>query len=128
KKAFQFRGGGISFGPVLRSHEFDLQKKVRKLGLKMALTAKLKEGNLLIVDSLQYDENIKTKDFIKRFADINSALFIDSKKNENLLRAVSNIVRYDCLPQIGANVYDIIRKDKLIISVDAIKELESRLI
>ncbi|MDR3031096.1 MAG: 50S ribosomal protein L4 [Holosporales bacterium] len=128
KKAAQFRGGGIIFGPVLRSHEFSLQKKVRSLGLKMALSAKAKEGNIIIVDSLKHDEKIKTKDFVKRFSDVKSALFIDSQKNANVLSAVSNIVCFDYIPQIGANVYDILRRDKLVISADAVKELEGRLI
>ncbi len=127
RKAVQFRGGGIVFGPVLRDHGFDLQKKIRKLGLKMALSAKAKSGDLLIVDSLQYDDKVKTKDFLNRFNGFKSALFIDSLKNENVLMALSNIVGYDFLPQIGANVYDIVRREKLILSVDAVKELEGRL-
>lgn len=128
KKAVQFRGGGIVFGPVLRDHGFDLQKKVRKLGLRMALSSKAKDGNLVIVDSLQYDDRIKTKDFLARFGDSKSVLFIDSNYNDNVLNALSNVVGYDYLPQIGANVYDIVRKEKLVISVDAIKELEGRLV
>ncbi|MDR0942129.1 MAG: 50S ribosomal protein L4 [Holosporales bacterium] len=128
KKAVQFRGGGIVFGPVVRDHGFDLQKKVRKLGLKMALSAKAKDGNLIVVDSLKEDKRIKTKEFLKRFDLTKSALFVDAERNDNILYALSNIVGFDFIPQIGANVYDIIRKDKLIVSVDAIKALESRLV
>jgi large subunit ribosomal protein L4 len=128
KKAAQFRGGGIIFGPVNRDHGYDLQKKVRKLGLKMALSEKIKHGKLIIVNSLKYDERMKTKDFISKFPDMKTVLFIDSDKNENILRALSNIVGYDYIPQIGANVYDIIKKDKVVISVDAVKQLEERLI
>ena len=127
KKAAQFRHGGIVFGPVMRDHSHDLQKKVRKLGLKMALSDKAKNGNLVIVDSLRYESRIKTKDFLKRFSDTIPTLFIDSEKDENMFSAMSNIVGYDFIPQIGVNVYDILRKDKLIISVDAVKELEGRL-
>lgn len=127
KKAAQFRHGGIVFGPVMRDHSHDLQKKVRKLGLRMALSDKVKNGNLIIVDSLKYDNRIKTKDFLKRFDGKRSALFIDSDYDDNMFYAMSNIVGYDFIPQIGANVYDIIRKDKLVISVDAVKELEGRL-
>ena len=127
KKAAQFRHGGIVFGPVMRDHSHDLQKKVRKLGLRMALSDKAKNGNLVIVDSLKYDNRVKTKDFLKRFDGKQSALFIDSDYDDNMFLAMSNIVGYDFIPQIGANVYDIIRKDKLIISVDAVKELEGRL-
>jgi large subunit ribosomal protein L4 len=127
RKAPQFRGGGIAFGPVLRDHGFDIQKKVRKLGLKMALSAKMKSGDLVVVDSLKYTDKIKTKEFLSRFSGFKSALFIDTDKNENVLKALSNIIGYDFLPQIGANVYDIIRREKLILSVDAAKELEGRL-
>ena len=111
----------------MRDHSHDLQKKVRKLGLRMALSDKVKNGNLIIVDSLKYDNRIKTKDFLKRFDGKRSALFIDSDYDDNMFYAMSNIVGYDFIPQIGANVYDIIRKDKLVISVDAVKELEGRL-
>lgn len=127
KKAAQFRHGGIVFGPVMRDHSHDLQKKVRKLGLRMALSDKVKNGNLIIVDSLKYADRVKTKDFLKRFDGKRSALFIDSDYDDNMFYAMSNIVGYDFIPQIGANVYDIIRKDKLVISVDAVKELEGRL-
>lgn len=127
KKAAQFRHGGIVFGPVMRDHSHDLQKKVRKLGLRMALSDKAKNGNLLIVDSLKYADRVKTKDFLKRFDGKQSTLFIDSDYDDNMFYAMSNIVGYDFIPQIGANVYDIIRKDKLVISVDAVKELEGRL-
>ncbi len=128
KKAVQFRGGGIVFGPVLRDHSFDLQKKVRKLGLKMALSDKTLNGNLIVVDSLQYDQRVKTKEFLKRFEGIDSALFIDVNPNWEVECALSNIVNFDFVPQIGANVYDIIRKDKVVISAEAMKVLEGRLI
>lgn len=128
KKAAQFRHGGIVFGPVMRDHSHDLQKKVRKLGLRMALSDKVKNGNLVVVDSLKYDNRVKTKDFLKRFSDTQSTLFIDTDYNDNMFYAMSNIVGYDFIPQIGANVYDIVRKDRLVISVDAVKELEGRLI
>lgn len=128
KKAVQFRGGGIVFGPVLRDHGFDLQKKVRKLGLKMALSEKAKNGNLVVVDSFDVADRIKTKEFLARFGGNESALFIDVDHNDNVLYALSNIVGYDFVPQIGANVYDIVRKDKVFISVNAMKELEGRLV
>ena len=128
KKAVQFRGGGIVFGPVMRDHGYDLQKKVRKLGLRMALSEKAKNGNLVVVDSLKYDERVKTKDFLNRFDSSMSTLFIDVDYNDNMLYAMSNIAGYDFIPHIGANVYDIIRKDRLVVSVDAMKELEGRLV
>ena len=98
KKAAQFRHGGIVFGPVMRDHSHDLQKKVRKLGLRMALSDKAKNGNLVIVDSLKYEDRIKTKDFLKRFDGKQSALFIDSDYDDNMFFAMSNIVGYDFIP------------------------------
>ncbi len=127
KKAAQFRHGGIIFGPVMRDHSHDLQKKVRKLGLRMALSDKVKNGQLVVVDSLKYNDRVKTKDFLNRFSDTQSTLFIDTDYDENMFYAMSNIVGYDFIPQIGANVYDIVKKDRLIISVDAVKKLEGRL-
>jgi large subunit ribosomal protein L4 len=128
KKAPQFRGGAVSFGPVVRDHGYKLQKKVRKLGLRMALSAKAIEGNLVLVDSLKSDHRLRTKEMIERFSGIGSALFVDAVRDCNVVDALSNVVGYDFVPQIGANVYDIVRKDKLVISVDAVKELEGRLI
>ncbi|MDR0695717.1 MAG: 50S ribosomal protein L4 [Holosporales bacterium] len=129
KKAVQFRGGGIVFGPVVREHSFSITKKVRKLGLRMALSTKARSGDLVVVDTLQQKTAIKTKEFMGRFGrQAKTALFVDTEKDERILNAISNIVGYDFVPQLGANVYDIIRKEKLIISVEAIKALESRLV
>ncbi len=128
KKAVQFRGGGVVFGPVLRDHGYSLQKKVRKLGMRMALSEKVKNGNLLVVDSLKSENRLKTKDFLARFENDKSTLFIDVDYDDNMCYAMSNVVGFDFIPQIGANVYDIMRKDRLIVSVDAIKALEGRLL
>ncbi len=129
KRGAQFVGGGIIFGPVARSHAYSLPKKVRQLGLKMALSAKLKQGDLIVVDDLSLSK-AKTKDALKRFSDLKgaTALLIDGEKvNDNMRNAVANLEVFDILPQIGANVYDILRKDKLIMTVDAIKTIEARL-
>lgn len=128
KKAVQFRGGGIVFGPVLRDHGYDLQKKVRKLGMKMALSEKVKNGNLVVVDSLKSENRLKTKDFLSRFGNEKSTLFIDIDYDDNMCYAMSNIVGFDFIPQIGANVYDIMKKDRLVVSVEAMKALEGRLL
>ena len=128
KKAAQFRHGGIVFGPVLRDHGYDLQKKVRKLGMKMALSEKVKNGNLLVVDSLKSENRVKTKDFLARFGNEKSTLFIDVDYDDNTCYAMSNVVGFDFIPQIGANVYDIVKKDRVVISVDAMKALEGRLL
>jgi len=129
KRGAQFRGGGIIFGPVTRDHSFDLPKKVRKLGLRMALSEKLRNGDLIVVDELSLDE-AKTKLALKKFDHLGGAslLLIDDQiVNENLKKAVSNLHDIDILPQIGANVYDIISKEKLVMTVAAIKTLEARL-
>jgi large subunit ribosomal protein L4 len=128
KKAVQFRSGGVIFGPVNRDHGFNLQKNVRKLGLRMALSEKIMKGGLIVVDSLRYNDRIRTKDFLSRFRDVGAVLFVDSGSNENVSSALSNVVGYDYIPQIGVNVYDVMRKDKIVVSVDAVKELEGRLI
>ncbi len=128
KKAVQFRGGGIVFGPVLRDHGYSLQKKVKKLGMRMVLSEKVKNGNFLVVDSLKSENRLKTKDFLSRFGNDKSTLFIDVDYDDNMCYAMSNVIGFDFIPQIGANVYDIMRKDRLIVSVDAVKALEGRLL
>lgn len=128
KKAVQFRHGGIVFGPVVRDHSFDLQKKVRRLGLMMSLSAKARDNSLILVDSLSYDKIMKTSETQNRFKDFgNSILFVGAEQDPNFTKSISNIVGYDYIPQIGLNVYDIVRKDKIICSVDSIKALEDRL-
>ena len=127
RKAAQFRGGGIIFGPVKRDHGYSLQKKVRRLGMRVVLSNKAQTGNLIVVDSLNQG-SMKTKDFLKRFGNFPSALFIDVDKNDVFYRSMANVRGCDFLPQIGANVYDILRREKLVVSAGAIKALESRLI
>ena len=124
----QFRGGAVIFGPTPRSHAHDLPKKVRTLGLKTALSSKIAQGKLIVVDSLAADTH-KTKELIDRVSAFGSSLlFIDGiSVNENFSKAISNIPMVDCLPQQGANVYDILRRDILILSKSALESLEERL-
>ena len=125
----QFRGGGIIHGPVPRSHEHKLNKKIRKMGLRSVIADKIANDKLIIIDSLSLKE-AKTKALAAQLAAIkvNSALFIDNELvNENFGRAVSNIPHMDVLPQIGANVYDIMRRDFLVITKDAAVKLQERL-
>jgi large subunit ribosomal protein L4 len=125
----QFRGGATIFGPVVRSHAFGLQKKVRRLGLKTALSAKQGEGNLVILDAARLDEG-KTKQLRLRLAALgwDSVLIIDGPTlDENFARAARNLPRVDVLPQQGANVYDILRRDKLVLTRAAVEHLEARL-
>lgn len=129
KRQIQFRGGAKAFGPVVRSHEYSLPKKVRQLGLKVALSSKLKSGDLIVVDAFAL-KTPKTKDLVKFVDAVGSTkiLVIDGAAvNENVLKASGSLFNFDVLPQIGANVYDIVRKDKLVLTLDAVKALEERL-
>lgn len=125
----QYRGGAVIFGPVVRSHEYDLPKKVRKLGLKTALSAKQADGKLFILADASVKE-AKTKDLVAKFAALGftAPLIIDGEAvNENFAKAARNIKGVDVLPQIGANVYDILRHSELVLTQDAVKLLEARL-
>jgi len=125
----QFRGGARIFGPVVRSHAFDLQKKVRRLGLKTALSAKQVEGKLVVIDTAHIGE-AKTKALRPRLAALgwDSVLIIDgSVVEKNFARATRNLPRVDVMPQQGANVYDILRRDTLVLTREAVRQLEARL-
>jgi large subunit ribosomal protein L4 len=125
----QFRGGARIFGPVVRSHAFDLQKKVRRLGLKTALSAKQIEGKLVVIDAAHISE-AKTKALRPRLAALgwDSVLIIDgSVVEEKFARATRNLPRVDVMPQQGANVYDILRRDTLVLTREAVRQLEARL-
>jgi len=125
----QFRGGARIFGPVVRSHAFGLQKKVRRLGLKTALSAKQSEGKLTVIDEARCSE-AKTKALKARLEALgwDSVLIIDGLVvDEGLLRAARNLPRVDVLPQQGANVYDILRRDMLVLTREAVQRLEERL-
>ena len=124
----QFRGGAVIFGPVVRSHEFGLQKKVRRLGLKTALSAKQAEGKLIVIDTARVDE-AKTKALRARFDALgwDSVLIIDGVLNEEFARAARNLSKVDVLPEQGANVYDILRRDTLVLTRQGVEQLEARL-
>ena len=127
-RAPQFRGGATIFGPVVRSHAHDLPKKVRTLGLKTALSAKAKEGKLIVLDGVGSDT--KTKDVVKKFEALGwkSVLLIEGPAvTEAFARAARNIPHVDVLPQQGANVYDILRRDTLVLTKDAVQHLVERL-
>jgi large subunit ribosomal protein L4 len=125
----QFRGGGIIFGPVPRSHATELPKKVRKLALTTALSAKAKDGKLVVLDEAKLAKP-KTAELAKRLGKLGwaSALIIDGPElDANFARAAANIPGLDVLPQQGANVYDIMRRDTLVLTREAVKHLEARL-
>ncbi len=124
----QFRGGATIFGPVVRSHEHDLPKKVRKLALKNALSAKHKDGKLVVWGETK--ANGKTKELAAQFKKLGwgSVLVIDGPEvNEQFAKAARNIPNVDVLPQQGANVYDILRRDTLVITKGAMEHLVERL-
>ena len=125
----QFRGGAVIFGPVVRDHGFDLQKKVRRLGLKTALSAKQAEGKLVVIDAARVGE-AKTKALRAQFDALGweSVLIIDGAAvDQDFARAARNLPKVDVLPQLGANVYDILRRDMLVLTRAAVEQLEARL-
>jgi large subunit ribosomal protein L4 len=125
----QFRGGATIFGPVVRSHEVGMQKKVRKLALRHALSSKQADGTLFILDSASLDKP-QTKVIAAAFAKNgwDAPLIIDGPQvNEAFAKAARNIIHVDVLPQQGANVYDILRHKQLVLTKDAVKHLEERL-
>jgi large subunit ribosomal protein L4 len=125
----QFRGGAVIFGPVVRSHEYDLQKKVRRMGMRCALSAKAAEGKLVVLDAATLAEG-KTK-LLKQRLDamgLENALIVGGAEiEENFARAARNLPFVDVLPSIGANVYDILRRDTLVLTREAVEQLEARL-
>jgi large subunit ribosomal protein L4 len=123
-----FRGGGRSFGPVVRSHEIGLPKKVRSLALRHALSAKAKDGGIMVLNEAKLQEG-KTKILTERFAklDIVNALIIDGAEiDTNFRNAARNIPNVDVLPVAGINVYDILRHGKLVLTKAALDALEAR--
>jgi large subunit ribosomal protein L4 len=124
-----FRKGGVYKGPVPRSHEHDLPKKFRKLGLKHALSSKAREGNLVVLESCAIDE-AKTKVLARVAKDLGwkRVLVIDGAEVDgNFARAAANLPGVDVLPSVGANVYDILKRDTLVITRAGVEALEARL-
>ena len=124
----QFRGGGRAFGPVVRSHAIDLPKKVRALALKHALSSKAKDGGIIVLDKATV-KDAKTKALAKQFGKLglDSALIIDGAEIETNFRAAArNIPNIDVLPIQGINVYDILRRQKLVLTKSALEALEAR--
>lgn len=127
-RAPQFRGGGKAHGPVARSHEHDLPKKVRALGLKHALSAKAKASSLIVVDELKLEE-AKTKALVASLATLgltNALVIGGAELDQNFRRAATNIPNIDVLPIQGINVYDILRRGTLVLSRAAVEALEER--
>ena len=126
-RAPQFRTGGVVHGPVVRSHGYSLNKKVRRLGLISALSQKAAEGKLIVLDAAS--GVAKTADLAKKFKALgwSSALIVDSAVDQGFLLASRNIHGIDILPTVGANVYDILRHDVLAITTAGVEGLKIRL-
>jgi large subunit ribosomal protein L4 len=124
----QFRGGGRAFGPVVRSHEIGLPKKVRALALKHALSAKAKDGGIIVLDKASVKDG-KTKQLASHFEKLgwSSMLIIDGAEIDvGFANAARNIPNIDVLPVAGINVYDILRRPKLVLTKAALEALEAR--
>ena len=123
----QFRGGGRAFGPVVRDHSHDLPKKVRALALRHALSAKMKDGGVIVWDKAEADGKTKALKATFEKAGLKSALIIDGAAPEQKFAlAARNIPQIDVLPVQGINVYDILRREKLVLTRAAVDALEAR--
>jgi large subunit ribosomal protein L4 len=123
-----FVGGAKAMGPVTHSHEFDLPKKVKALGLKHALSSKAKAGSIVILDEAK-SKDVKTGALAKQFSEMNlgRALVVDGEFDKNFQLSARNLAAVSLLPVAGINVYDIMRSDKLVLTTAAVKAIEARL-
>jgi large subunit ribosomal protein L4 len=123
-----FVGGAKAMGPVSHSHEFDLPKKVKALGLKHALSSKAKSGSIVILDEAK-SKDIKTGALAKQFGNmkLGRALVVDGEFDKNFQLSARNLATIALLPVAGINVYDIMRSDKLVLTAAAVKAIEARL-
>jgi large subunit ribosomal protein L4 len=126
-RAPQFRTGGVVHGPVVRSHEYRLNKKVRRLGLICALSQKAADGKLVVLDAAA--GTAKTGELAKQLKALgwSSALIVDHVVDRGFLLASRNLHKFDVLPTVGANVYDILNHDVLAITVAGVEGLKARL-
>ena len=123
------RGGGSVFGPDKRSFSYKVPKKVRKLALKMALSSKLKDSDIVVLDMLEI-EKIKTRLFVDiiKALNIDKALIITAQKNVNIEKSAKNVPNIKILRYDGLNVYDILKYNKLVLLADSIEKIEGRLL
>jgi large subunit ribosomal protein L4 len=129
RRSPQYVGGATIFGPVVRSHATELPKKIRKLALRMALSAKSRDGKLVVLDGAKV-ATPKTKEIAGKLSamGMTSALIVGgAEMDENFTLSVRNIPHIDVLPSLGANVYDILRHDTLVLTKEAIADLTERL-
>lgn len=123
------RGGGSVFGPDTRSYSYNVPKKVRKLALKMALSSKLNDNEIIVIDKIELDE-VKTKHFVDiiKAVKINNGLIVTDQKFGNLEKSSRNVPNIKVLRCEGLNVYDILKYNKLVLLADSIKKIEGRLL
>ena len=123
-----WRGGGTVFGPLPRDYSYNLPKKVKKLALKMALSARNQEGNLVIIDRFELPE-VKTKNFVKVMGNFqfNNCLVITDEIEDNISLSARNAVGFKVLPVAGLNVYDILKYSKLMLLQSSLAMIEERL-
>lgn len=128
-RAPQFRKGGVVHGPVVRSHEYSLNKKVRRLGLIHALSAKAAEGKLVVLDAAAANGEAKTSAIAAKLKALgwSSALVVDASVDEGFARVTRNLPKVNVLPTVGANVYDILQHDVLAVTRAGVAALEARL-
>ena len=129
RKAPNMRGGGTAFGPQPRDFGHKLNKKVRRMAMRTVLSAKQAHGKLIILEDVALKSS-KTKELLKKFARLgwaNALVVAGSEVDENFAMAVANIPNIDVMPTQGANVYDILRRDQLVLTTDAVEALEARL-
>ena len=129
KRNVHMRGGGVIFGPVVRSHALDLPKKIRALGLKMALSSHAAGKTLFVIDSEKVSA-AKTSAVAKQLAKLklDSALFVGGANlDANFKKSIANIAKIDAMPAIGANVRDILGHRNLVLTADGVKAIEERL-
>lgn len=128
KRSPQMRGGAVIFGPQVRSHAHKLPKKIKKLALKMAISKKIKDGKFKVISELKISKP-KTNLFRSKLSGLKleSVLFIDGKDiDNNFLLAAKNVPKIDILPVAGINVYDILKRDFLVLSENAVNGIKER--
>ena len=121
-------GGGKAMGPVLRSHELDLPKKVKAAGLRHALSSKLRDAKLIVLDAASVGE-VKTKALAARLGKLGAGhlLIVDGTFDANFAMSARNLAKVSLLPAVGLNVYDILRRDTLVMTKAAVQAIEERL-
>jgi large subunit ribosomal protein L4 len=128
RRAPQFVGGSRAFGPIVRSHAFDLPKKVRRLALRHALSSKVKSGDLVVLDTAQLDvpKTQALKATLEKLGLTNALFIAGPEVDTNFGLAARNLIHIDVLPNAGLNVYDVLRREKLVLTRAAVEAIQAR--